>query len=123
MPTKSLVAKNEMSAPGYKASISRITAMVCGNINGTRRLPLLIIGRFANPRNKKNCLFLPVIYKKQNNSWMDTNIFIEWYDTVFIPEVKKNHIETGKSGNVLLLIDNAPSHPLNMSMERENGKF
>ncbi|UYV70864.1 hypothetical protein LAZ67_8000911 [Cordylochernes scorpioides] len=92
-----------MSAPGYKASKSRITAMVCGNINVKLRLPLLIIGKFANPRCFKGIKIFPVIYKKQNNSWMVTNIFIEWYDTVFIPEVKKHQIATGKSGNVLFV--------------------
>ncbi|UYV78584.1 hypothetical protein LAZ67_16002071 [Cordylochernes scorpioides] len=104
---KSLVAKNAMSGPGYKASKARITAM------------------FANPLRFKGIKKLPVIYKKQKNSWMDTNIFIGWYDTVFIPKVKKkkHQIATGKSGNALLLIDNATSHPSNISMERENGKF
>ncbi|XP_054745991.1 jerky protein homolog-like [Anastrepha obliqua] len=54
---------------------------------------------------------------------MDTQVFIEWYDAVFIPEVKKHQIETGDTGNVLLVIDNAPSDPSNLSLEREDGKF
>ena len=54
---------------------------------------------------------------------MDTKIFIEWYDTVSIPEVKKNRMESGEIGNVLLVIDNAPSHTSCLSLERENGKF
>ncbi|UYV84011.1 hypothetical protein LAZ67_X000881 [Cordylochernes scorpioides] len=110
----------------YKASKSRIAAMVCGNINGTHRLPSIIIEGslcFANPRFFEGIKKLPVIYKKQKNSWMDSNISTEGYDTVFIPEVKKQQIATGKYGNVLLLIDNAPSHPSNISMERENGIF
>lgn len=123
MPTKSLVSKNEMSAPGFKASKLRITAMVCGNVTGTHRLPLLIIGKSKKPRCFTGIKKLPVTYKNQKNSWMDTSIFIEWYDTVFIPEVKKHQRTTGNSGNVLLLIDNAPSHPSNLSLERENGKF
>ncbi|XP_023214516.1 jerky protein homolog-like [Centruroides sculpturatus] len=123
MPTKSVISKNEMSAPGFKASKSRVTVMVCGNATGTHRLPLLIIGKSKNPRCFKGIKQLPVIYKNQKNSWMDTSIFIEWYDTVFIPEVKKHQLTTGNSGNVLLLIDSAQSHPSNISLERENGKF
>lgn len=123
MPTKSLVSMNEMSAPGFKASKSHITGMVCGNVTGTHRLPLLIIGKSKNLRCFRGIKKLPVTYKNQKNSWMDTSIFIEWYDTVFIPEVKKHQLTTGNSGNVLLLIDNAPSHPSNISLERENGKF
>ncbi|XP_067139686.1 jerky protein homolog-like [Centruroides vittatus] len=123
MPTKTLVSKNEMSAPGFKVSKSRITVMVCGNVTGTHRLPLLIVGKSKNPRCFKGIKKLPVTYKNQKNSCMDTTIFIEWYDTVFIPEVKKHHLKTGNSGNVFLLIDNAPSHFSNISLERENGKF
>ncbi|XP_067120113.1 jerky protein homolog-like [Centruroides vittatus] len=123
MPSKTLVSKYEMSAPGFKASKSRITVMVCGNVTGTHRLPLLIVGKSKNPRCFKGIKKLPVIYKNQKNSWMDTSIFIEWYDTIFIPEVKKHQLKTGNTGNVLLLIDNAPSHPSNISLERENGKF
>ncbi|XP_023237333.1 jerky protein homolog-like, partial [Centruroides sculpturatus] len=110
MPTKTLVSKNEMSAPGFKVSKLRITVMVCGNVTGTHRLSLLIVGKSRNPRCFKRIKKLPVTYKNQKNSWMDTTIFIEWYDTVFIPEVKKHQLITGNSGNVLLLIDNAPSH-------------
>ncbi|XP_023224155.1 jerky protein homolog-like [Centruroides sculpturatus] len=123
MPTKTLVSKNEMSAPGFKARKSCITVMVCGNITGTHRLPLLIVGKSKNPRCFKGIKKLPVIYKNQKNSWMDASIFIEWYDNVFIPEVKKHQLRTGNTGKVLLLIDNAPSHPSNILLERENGKF
>ncbi|XP_067140340.1 jerky protein homolog-like [Centruroides vittatus] len=81
MPTKTLVSKNEMSAPGFKASKSRITVMVCGNVTGSHRLPLLIIGKSKNPWCFKGIKKLPVTYKNQKNAWMDTTIFIEWYNT------------------------------------------
>lgn len=83
MPKKSLVSKKEMSAPGFKVSKSRITAMVCGNKSGTHRLPLLIIGKSKKPRSFKGIVTLPVVYEQQKNSWMDTSIFVDWYDTVF----------------------------------------
>ncbi|XP_067136655.1 jerky protein homolog-like [Centruroides vittatus] len=123
MPTKTVISENEMSAPGFKASKSRVTVMVCTNVTGTHRLPLLIIGKSKNPRCFKGIKNLPVTYKNQKNSWMDTRIFKEWYETVFIPEVKMHQLTTGNSGNVLLLIDNAPCHLSDVSLERENGKF
>lgn len=54
---------------------------------------------------------------------MDTSIFVDWYNTVFIPEVKKQQIQTRSTGNVSLLVNNAPSHPSLLSLEIENGKF
>jgi hypothetical protein len=123
MPTKSLVSKNEQSAPGFKASKSRITAMVCANITGSHKLPLLVIGKSKNPRCFKGIKTLPVTYKNQTNSWMSSDIFVEWYEKIFIPQVKKHQRETGNQGNVLLLIDNATCHPSTLSLEREKGKF
>lgn len=123
MPTKSLVSKRETAAPGYKPSKSRITAMVCANSTGTHRLPLLIIGKAKQPRCFKGITKLPITYKNQKNSWMDSRIFIDWYENVFIPEVKKNQEKTGNTGKVLLIIDNAPSHPSEMLLESEGGKF
>ena len=54
---------------------------------------------------------------------MNSEIFIDWYDNTFIPEVKRRQNEIGKQGNVLLLLDNAPTHPSAELLERENGKF
>lgn len=123
LPTKSLVSKRETAAPGYKVSKARITAMVCANYTGDHRLPLLIIGKSKQPRCFKGVNKLPVAYRNQKNSWMDTKIFGDWYENVFIPEVKKHHEKTGSTGKVLLLIDNAPSHPSDVVLSSHDGKF
>lgn len=39
-----------------------ITAMVCANMSGTDKLPLLMIGRTSNPRCFKHVKSLPVEY-------------------------------------------------------------
>ncbi|CAG4934403.1 unnamed protein product [Parnassius apollo] len=54
---------------------------------------------------------------------MNSEIFIDWYDNTFIPEVKKRQNDIGKQENLLLLLDNAPTHPSAELLERENGKF
>ncbi|GFT02840.1 jerky-like protein [Trichonephila clavipes] len=40
---KSLTSKRESTAPGFKVSKKRVTAMVCANASGTHSLPLLVI--------------------------------------------------------------------------------
>lgn len=46
----------------------------------------------------------------------------EWYDTMFIPEVKKYQNEIGELGNVLLLLDNVQDQFFGWNiLERENG--
>lgn len=122
LPSKSLASRRENSAPGYKTSKERVTILVCANATGTHKIPLLLIGKSKNPRCFKN-IRVPLIYKNQKSAWMNSEIFIDWYDNTFIPEVKRKQNEIGKEGNVLLLLDNAPTHPSAELLERENGKF
>lgn len=123
LPRKTLASKREQSAPGHKVSKDRVTIMVCANSTGTHRLPLLLIGKAKKPRAFKNVAKLPVTYTNQKSAWMDSSIFLEWYDKTFIPETKKVKKETGKKGKVLLIIDNAPTHPSLELLVREKGKF
>lgn len=111
LPRKSLASRNETRAPGYKVSKDRVTAMVCANASGTHSLPLLLIGKSKKPRCFKNVTCLPIIYRAQKSSWMTSDIFLDWYSNTFIPEVKKFRESQGKTGKVMLIIDNAPTHP------------
>ncbi|XP_053954505.1 jerky protein homolog-like [Anastrepha ludens] len=111
LPRKTLASKRETSAPGHKVSKDRGTVLTCANSTGNHRLPLLLIGKSKNPRAFKNVKKLPVVYKNQNKAWMTSALFTEWFDDVFIPDVKKYQKKINKKGNVLLLLDNAPTHP------------
>lgn len=42
---------------------------------------------------------------------MDSKLFCDWYKNEFVPIVKKWRQAKSKTGKVLLLLDNAPSHP------------
>lgn len=76
-------------------------------------LPLLVIGKAANPRCFKhvNKDSLPVDYRSQRSAWMDSDIFSDWFHKKFVPAVTKNQKEKGLSVKGVLLLDNAPSHP------------
>lgn len=54
---------------------------------------------------------------------MDVQVMLDWYDHIFIPAVKEEQERTGRKGKVLLLLDNAPSHPPAQSFVREDGYF
>lgn len=54
---------------------------------------------------------------------MDTKLFFDWCENTFIPEVKKFQNEIGKHGKVLILLDNAQTHPSAEMLEKENGIF
>lgn len=122
LPSKSLVSQREAAAPGYKLSKDRVTVMVCVNATGTHKIPLLLIGKSKNPRCFKN-VKIPLTYKSQKNAWMNADLFVEWFQHTFVPEVKQFQQNIGKEGKVLLLLDNAPSHPSAETLNAINDKF
>lgn len=124
LPKTTLASKRESNAPGHKVSKDRITVLNCANSTGTHKIPLLLIGKSKNPRAFKNVQKLPLCYKNQPKAWMTAGLFLEWYEEIFIPEVKKHQKSLGKEDSkVLLILDNAPTHPTEELLERENGKF
>lgn len=111
LPRKSLASRKEKAAPGFKVSKDRITAMVCANASGEHALGLLVIGKSKKPRCFKNVNQLPLTYRAQKSAWMNGEIFTDWYKNVFIPNVKSYRKEKQLEGKVLLIMDNAPTHP------------
>lgn len=87
--------------------------MACSNASGSHKLPLLFIGKAANPRFFKHVhkTALPVVRKSQKNAWADAAIFTEWLNCHFVPLVKQHLIQMGLTPKALLLLDNAPAHP------------
>lgn len=111
LPDTTWVHQDEKSAPGRKISKDRLTFMPCCNAAGSHKLPLLVLGKAANPRAFKNESSLPVVYKASTKGWMTRPLFMKWFKRCFIPEVKKFLTTVNKPLKALLLIDNAPSHP------------
>lgn len=66
---------------------------------------------------------LPVDYANQKAGWMDRHLFADWYDNKFIPAVKKHQRRTDNHGKVVLVLDNAPSHPPAADLVRDGGRF
>lgn len=124
LPKTTLASKRECSAPGHKVSKDRVTVLNCANCTGSHKIPLLLIGKSKKPRAFKNVKKLPLFYKNHHKAWMTAALFTEWYDEIFIPEVKKYQQSIGKEGSkVLLILDNAPSHPTVELLERGDGQF
>lgn len=59
LPDKTMEFK-DVNCNGGKKNKERITAMVCANMSGTDKLPLLVIGRALHPRCFKHVKSLPV---------------------------------------------------------------
>ena len=78
-PTQTLHFKGQKCS-GVKTSKERVTVLVACNQNGTDKLPLLVIGKYAKPRcfRGSNMDLIPVTYKSQKKAWIDSVLFEEW---------------------------------------------
>ena len=103
LPDKSLTLKGE-TCSGGKRSKDRITALVCANMTGSQKLPLLVIGKFARPRCFKNVRTLPVQYESNTKAWMVSDLFSSWL-------LKLDKRFQHEHRRVAMVLDNCPAHP------------
>ncbi|XP_033761525.1 tigger transposable element-derived protein 4-like [Pecten maximus] len=103
LPDGTLASKAE-TVSGSKKAKDRITAMICCNMDGTDKRPLLVLGKSKNPRCFRGQSSLPVIYDANQNAWMTAVIFTDWLKK-FDREMRL------KKRNILLLVDNCAAHP------------
>ena len=78
--------------------------MTCSNMDGSDKLPLLVIGKAANPRCFKNVKSLPVQYHANTKAWITSEIFVSWVKELDKKMKKKNR-------KIALVVDNCPAHP------------
>lgn len=101
-PSKTLAFRNE-NCSGGKLSKERVTLMVGGNCDGSEKLPLLMIGKYKNPRCFKNVKTFPVLYSSNKNAWTTK---YEWENYL----KKMDKIFDQKKRSVLFIADNCSSH-------------
>ncbi|GFX87780.1 tigger transposable element-derived protein 1 [Trichonephila clavipes] len=85
-------------------------------------LKLLLINKSLRPRalKGKDLKQLPVHWMANPKAWMTTAIFTEWFNNCFVPEAEAYMKEKSLDLKVLLIVDNAASHP---QLEHPNVKL
>ncbi|GFX67900.1 tigger transposable element-derived protein 1 [Trichonephila clavipes] len=113
LPNRTYIAKDEKTASGHKASKDRVTLLLCSNASGDRMLKPLLINKSLRPRalKGKDLKQLPVYWMGNPKTWMTTAFFTEWFNNCFVPEVEAYMKEKYLDFKVLLIVDNAASHP------------
>lgn len=92
-------------------NMDRFTILICTNMTGEEKLPLLVIGNCSNPISFTNICTLPVLYEASDSALMKKEIFNSWLlliDRKFQQEKRK----------IAMVIDNAPCH-LNIPSQLE----
>ncbi|GFU97544.1 tigger transposable element-derived protein 1 [Trichonephila clavipes] len=115
LPNRTYITKDEKTASGHKASKDRVTLLLRSNASGDRMLKPLLINKFLRPRALKGYQVplkqLSVHWMANPKAWMTTAIFTEWFNNCFVPEVEAYMKEKSLDFKVLLIVDNAASHP------------
>ena len=109
LPDKTLKERNT-ECKGGKKSKERITAMFFVNMDGEFE-KTLVIGKSKNPRCFKSIdtRTLPVEWEHNKKAWMTSGIYQRWLQNFDRRMQRQNR-------QVLLLLDNAPSHPKDVNL-------
>lgn len=100
---------------GTKQSKERVTVLLTCNAIGNEKLPPLFIHKYENPRALKNIdkKTLPVDYYWNQKSWMQVSIWNEYIKKLDSRMRRQNR-------QILLLVDNAPTHALHETTNLTN---
>lgn len=117
MPERTFISVEEKAEPGFKSSKDRLMLLLGGNAAGDFKLKPLLVYHSENPKalkgySKPN---LPVIWRSNKKAWATRSIFHEWFTYFFCPAVEKYCAQNNLANKALLIIDNAPCHPVNLS--------
>ncbi|KAM6472026.1 uncharacterized protein PHA67_003274 isoform 4-T6 [Liasis olivaceus] len=115
MPERTYIHKEAQATPGCKAFKDRVTLLLGGNVAGFKLKPFLI-HKSGDPCEFKNISehTLPIYYRSNQKAWMTHVLFEDWFMNCFIPQVKEYCWQNGIPFKILLLLDNAPGHPLHL---------
>ncbi|XP_033303704.1 jerky protein homolog-like [Bombus bifarius] len=116
VPERTCIVDCAKSTENLEVCEGYVTALFCANATGCRKLPVLLIGTEPADqvlRNNDTDAF-STIYKSKENACMDSTIFKDWYEDLFLESVKERQRENAPREQYLLLLDNAMSlHNLN----------
>ena len=116
LPDKTMAVKGD-KCHGGKKSKECITLLVGANMDGSEKLPLLVIGKYANPRCFKGVQSLPAAYESNKKAWINSKLFTKW--------IKKLDGQFSKQNRqVLMFVDKCPAHPVvHSSIEYNEARF
>ncbi|NXJ29882.1 TIGD4 protein, partial [Dicrurus megarhynchus] len=102
LPHNTFAFKGETRSVG-KQSKERITVVVGTNMDGSEKVPLLVIGKDKNPRSFKDVESLPVDYEANDRVCMTSGIFEQWMH-------KLDDRFQAQQRRVVVLVDSLPAH-------------
>jgi hypothetical protein len=99
------------------------SVMCCGKETGNHKMKLVVTSTAKKPQWFKDAKTtnIPIHYYHQRGPWMGRDIPENCLQKMFLPRVQSFLKEKGLPQKVVLLLDNAPSHPSESIMTSNNG--
>ncbi|XP_064410189.1 tigger transposable element-derived protein 1-like [Latimeria chalumnae] len=125
MPSRTYISREEKTAPGFKAAKDSLTLLFGSNTASDMKMKPLLVYHSKNPRALKGYSkdHLPIIWRHSKNGWVNGSIFSEWLTMYAIPAWRDYCAKENLDFKIILLIDNAPVHPPNLSNVCDNVKI
>ncbi|XP_060124428.1 tigger transposable element-derived protein 1-like isoform X1 [Zootoca vivipara] len=114
LPSRTCISTQEAKAPGPKVSKDRLTLLLGGNLEGDAKLKPLLVYHSENPRALKGTpkSALPILWRSNRKAWVTREVFSDYIRSYFSPFAADYCRENNLDNKVLLLLDNAPGHPV-----------
>ena len=108
MPSRTFIAREEKSVPGFRASKHRLTLLLGANAADDFKLKPTLIYHLENLAGLKSCAkpTLPVPCDCHNKAGMAAHLFATWFAEYFKPTAEIYCLEKKTCLKILLLIDN-----------------
>ncbi|XP_033869613.3 tigger transposable element-derived protein 4 [Acipenser ruthenus] len=103
LPTNTFAFRGETCSFG-KQSRKILTVVVGANVDGTEKLPLLVIGKSANPCSFKSVKSLPVDYESNSKAGLTAEVFEKWVRKI-------DERFQAQQRRVALFVCQSPSYP------------
>uniref|UniRef100_UPI00358F4578 tigger transposable element-derived protein 1-like n=1 Tax=Myxine glutinosa TaxID=7769 RepID=UPI00358F4578 len=122
MPTRTFISKHEETASEFKAAKDPVSLLLCANAKGDLMMKSMMLYRSLNPRalKGKNKQTLPMFGRANRKAWVMAAIFLDRFYNCFVPQVERYMVGKNLAFKVLLLLDNALSHPANLEEAHPN---
>ena len=116
MPRRTYTMK-DTTLPGHKLMKDQLTLLLCANASGDCKVKPLLIYHSQNPRAFKNIRKnrLGVLLRSNHKAWVTRSLFSDWVTVVFGLTVHDYLRGKDFPQKVLLVMDNAPAHPPNLT--------
>lgn len=115
LPNRTLACRGDKSH-GSKVNKARVSVLLATNLDGSKKLRPLVIGKSKSPRCLRNALSLPVTYRSNTKAWMTGELFSKW-----LSSWNDDLISEGRK--VCLLVDNCSSHRCSASFSNIELRF